>query len=209
MPRAPSRWPACPQIQWSGTTTTGTASGDIWQLWVNNACSVATVTAGTASFIVWQNWAEYVDTVGQEARRQHRVISEEERARWRARERELEAQAAQLRVQRDAANAKAEELLKLVLTPQQREELARHNRFHVRVGPRRYRVDRGQHGNVKLLGERDEVVESYCIQPKGGLPDADAMAAQVLLLETDEATFLRVANVSDRNGRLIRHGAPQ
>lgn len=189
--------------------TACTYNAGIWQAWVNNTYSAATITTGSASSIIWQSWVEYDDTIGQEARRAHRVVSEEERARWRARELELEAQAAQLRAKRIAADARAEELLKLVLNPQQRDELARNNRFHVRVGARRYRVDRGQHGNVKLLDDQDRVLESYCIQPKGGLPDADAMAAQVLLLETDEATFLRVANVSDRNGRLIRHGAPQ
>lgn len=210
---------------------------DTWRVWVEQAyavtsgatCTIATmgtgsnVTAyahGAGSIIwhgdsttngagahIWRNWVEYADTIGVEAARNHRVVSEEERARWRERERQLEAQAAEANAKHKAAELRAEELLVSILTPQQRVDLKMKNRFFLHIGEKRYRVDRGQHGNVKLVDAQDKVVESYCIQPRGGLPDADAMAAQVLMLETDEASFLRVANVSGPNGYLIRRGA--
>jgi hypothetical protein len=62
----------------------------------------------------------------------------------------------------------------------------------------RWRIrNRGQAGNVDLMPEIGEVREaSYCCHPPGGLPDADAHAAQMLHLVTDEDGFRRTANLA-------------
>ena len=57
-----------------------------------------------------------------------------------------------------------------------------------------YRIRRGYSGNIE-----DEDGIFYCAHPdmaRGGfwLPDADVMIAQMLLIQHDEATFLRIAN---------------
>lgn len=65
---------------------------------------------------------------------------------------------------------------------------------HSRDGVRRYRVDYGRAGNVKLLGDGDRVVAKFCIHPDSPCPNEDVMLAQKLMLETDEEEFLRIAN---------------
>ena len=87
-------------------------------------------------------------------------------------------------------------MLRSCLTQQQIDDLEKKQCFFLYSKGRKYRIDRGQHGNVKLLNEREQVVESYCIQPQGGLPDADAMLAQKLLLESDPESFRRISNVT-------------
>jgi hypothetical protein len=46
-----------------------------------------------------------------------------------------------------------------------------------------------------MLAEGDAARNTYCAHPPDYLPDPDAWLAQMLALETDEAAFLRVANV--------------
>jgi len=94
-----------------------------------------------------------------------------------------------------AASLKAEELLRSCLSREQDEDLTRRGWFDVPVGDRTYRVKRGSAGNVFLLGQDGSEVEKYCIHPRG-VPAADAMLAQKLLLETDERKFRSVANIT-------------
>jgi hypothetical protein len=42
--------------------------------------------------------------------------------------------------------------------------------------------------------DRDKPVERLCIYASGDVPEEDSMIAQKLLLEANEAEFLRVAN---------------
>lgn len=62
---------------------------------------------------------------------------------------------------------------------------------------KRYRIDRGRSQNVRLVEETTgKVVRTYCAHPVEAVPDPDTMLAQKLMLETDEAAFLRIANAS-------------
>ncbi len=101
-------------------------------------------------------------------------------------------------VRRGAANVKAESLLRSLLTERQDRDLTEHGWFDVPVrseeGERTYRIHRGSAGNVHLLGPDGKAVERYCAYPRGGLPAADSMAAQKLMLEANERKFLKVAN---------------
>jgi hypothetical protein len=182
----------------------GTAStcNLVWDTWVvRGSC-----TANTATTVVWAEWARQT---ANEHRRVPGVIHAETRRRDAAENERWRLVAEQEKQRRAEADKKAEILLGSLLTAEQREDLQKKRCFYVYSKGKKYRVDRGQHGNVKLVNERDEVVESYCIQPRGGLPDADAMAAQKLLLETDPEAFRNIANVSDRLGALVRHGRAQ
>jgi hypothetical protein len=213
-----------------GTGTGHTAQTCIWTIWTggvtgsatNGTMSLAagaTVTGGGGS-VISQQWVEYVDSAATLTMRRaayptevraappaRRAVSPEERAAYEARERELQARLEAEREFRRVAEAKAELLLQRLLNPEQRETLKEKKCFYMYSKGKKYRIDRGQHGNVKLLDTKDQVVESYCIQPKGGIPDADAMAAQKLLLEADPETFVRVANITRRDGS-IRQGTP-
>jgi hypothetical protein len=51
-------------------------------------------------------------------------------------------------------------------------------------------------GNVKLLGNDGLPVKRYCIHADSRLPYEDQMLAQKMLLEANEAEFLRVANMT-------------
>lgn len=64
----------------------------------------------------------------------------------------------------------------------------------------RYRISPGTNGNVEYLGPDGDVTARLCAHPElygdgGRLPLADVALAQMLILATDERTFLRTANV--------------
>lgn len=104
------------------------------------------------------------------------------------------AEARAREVERVAAEARGYLMLDSCLAPDQRRDLAEKGRFYLHTASgKKYRIDRGTHGNVKLVDETDRELVQYCIQPPN-VPVPDAMLAQKLLLETDEETFLKVAN---------------
>jgi hypothetical protein len=94
------------------------------------------------------------------------------------------------------AKKRADELLKAHLTPQQREELEMKNHFHLLVGAKKYRINRGRSRNIQLVNEQGVVVKTLCAHPSEMIPDADTMLAQKLMLEANENEFLRIANHS-------------
>jgi hypothetical protein len=175
-----------------------------WNAW--NVCFTNNCTTGT-----WGAWNQrqgscVVDYVGifQDTRAAQRND-------WRIREltrAEVEAAEANRLVQRERearrvievslARRRANDLLHRSLTSEQREDLAKKNCFYLdSIQPngerRRYRIDRGTHGNVKLLDAQGRIIGRYCVQPTA-VPVEDAMLAQKLWIETDEPGFLRVAN---------------
>jgi hypothetical protein len=114
-----------------------------------------------------------------------------------SRVREADRQIQEARRVRAEGNLRAEELLRSCLTEVQQSQLQRHGWFEVTAASgRAYRVYRGYAGNVISEGQR------FCIHGSPDLPDADQMLGQKLLIETDEATFLRIANASGQRARL-------
>ena len=108
--------------------------------------------------------------------------------------------------EREAANARAETLLRSSLTPEQLRELDRRNHFHVTVGERRFRICRGRSHNVKEVDAGCHIHRTLCAHPIPNLPDADTMLGQKLLLETHPDEFFRLANVMRRRHRPTRPG---
>jgi hypothetical protein len=47
---------------------------------------------------------------------------------------------------------------------------------------------------VYLVDENDKPLSRYCIHPRDAVPDEDTMLMQMLMLETNEQEFLRIAN---------------
>ena len=94
------------------------------------------------------------------------------------------------------AKERAEKLLRSCLSPQQQDELERLHHFHLIVGNKRYRINRGRSRNIQLIDETGKVVKHLCAHPREYVPDADTMLAQKLMLETDEESFLKIANHS-------------
>lgn len=96
------------------------------------------------------------------------------------------------------ADNKAEALLMSLLSPEQRDHYRRLQCFEVlttRNGERRrYQIRQGIAGNIYRLDESGAAIESFCIHAAGDYPTADHMVAQMLMLQSNEEQFLRVAN---------------
>jgi hypothetical protein len=191
---------------YSTTAITQTFNSAVWSQWTGSVTN--TTTGSTILNYTWNNWnGTYATSPIQVA--QHmparraptqaemlaaKVAEDKRVAEWREwRERETKRVAEADRVKR-----RAEDLLRSHLTEQQQQDLDKSNCFYLEsVGKegerRRYRIDRGTHGNVKLLDAKGSIIGRYCVQPNG-VPAEDAMLAQKLWLETDEEAFKKVAN---------------
>ena len=94
-----------------------------------------------------------------------------------------------------AANRRATELLRSVLTRQQYRHLVRHGYLDI-PSPRDpgciYRVPRAQ-GLVGVI-EQGRRKASLCLQPVEWVPDADIVVMHKLMIEADEETYLQTAN---------------
>lgn len=183
-------------------------SEGVWQLWnilyvTGSASTVyhipATIlSAGDTirtSVIVWAGWNqaytvtqnniryEYVDMLTPQSTAPAAAMAVAHEVRRKARE---------------SADAKADRLLKTILSAEQRSQYERDRAFDVIVGRtgerRRYRIKHGWAGNVYVIDDRGREIERLCIHPDVQVPIADNLVAQKLLLEADEATFRRTAN---------------
>lgn len=195
---AASTWNGWITLYNTSAGTSVTTTDAVWLSWSDNSTTNGISWPVTA---VWQAWNQRWPA------RTHRgtaattrvyappQLSAEQQRQIAAQRAERDATYQRLQAEEAEAKNKAEKLLVEHLTPPQRESLRTHGYFDVQVAGKTYRIRRGQHGNVRLLdGAREKY--SYCIQPEGYCPDADAMLAQKFLLENDEAAFLRIANRS-------------
>ncbi len=93
------------------------------------------------------------------------------------------------------ANKRAAQLLRDVLTPEQRAQYDRKGHFDV-IGGRsgkRYRIRNGTQMNVEELSVTGRRVRLLCFVPRGGIPMGDTHLAQKLALELMEDETLKVA----------------
>lgn len=94
------------------------------------------------------------------------------------------------------AKEKAERLLLSVLDPMQKEELKTKGFFHCKSKTgNRYRIHRGIAGNVRRVDSTDKEIEKLCAHPQG-VPEGDAMVAQLFHIENDEEGFRQTANIT-------------
>jgi hypothetical protein len=100
------------------------------------------------------------------------------------------------------AQQNARTLLLSCLTPAQQEEYRASQSFTVKVqSGNRYRIESRKNYNVVGLSRNGRHQAEYCAGPVEDVPIEDQMLAQKLLLETDEAGFLAVANGRSVGGR--------
>lgn len=163
-------------LSWNTTATSAITvnSNQVWTSWIVNT---------TASTSQWSNW----NTIVHETQEQRRAREEAH----------VRAMAEQKKAEEHRARAKrrARKLLVDHLDEVQRESYEKKGFFYLYTASgKKYRIDQGTHGNVKLIEEKEnKILGSYCIQP-ADVPDEDAMLAQKLHLEMNEEEFLRVAN---------------
>ncbi len=207
---------------WSPDTsiTTTAVSDVIWGNWTGNTTTSIT-TMMASNHVIWQRWISASGTTAalyaprvvapqltpeqiaaaEERARVERAASEERNHVW------AQERARTLAVQ-TAANRRAMELLHSMLSKAQSDSLKANNYFVVDApSGRRYRIDQGSHGNVRVIDKiTGALVERLCVQPQG-VPEGDAMLMQKLLIETAEDVFRKTANISGPRGESIGRSA--
>lgn len=182
---------------WTGDTSsanyTTATSATTWTYWATE-----NVTSASSAWVMWTSagdaTSDYTLQPIVDERTDEQKAADE--ARWQAERERVAAAAKQAEDARKAARDKARALLVSMLNEKQREQLQREMFFEiVSQSQKRYRIRQGTHGNVRLLDAGGKEVTRYCGQPNG-VPDEDAMLAQKLQLEYDEASFLRLANAT-------------
>lgn len=207
-------------------TTTGTVSfltdAYTWSRW-NNQYTLS-VNAYATNGQIWSNWTGNVrpytvaDVNREVARRGLTYARPVETPEEREARRQAEALALFQRVEAErlasqSASERALGTLLSLLTPEQRDEYARKDYFHV-VGSkgRLYRIHKGSSGNIRRVVSRDDEgrgeaafcvhsvsrvsthMEEFGLTP-GHLPHEDHMIQQMLHLQIDEEEILAKANV--------------
>lgn len=202
--------------------TTSTGTGVIWQEWNKSTYTISTTTAwgtwnehyidastlttATATNIAWTVWNGQLDqaraliastkTTNSNSAAYRKKTEAGVQAELKQRQ-EWEKQAAERKAAELAAKQKAEKLLLENLSAEQRDTLVKRGFFYLHLqNGKKYRLDRHTHGNVYLVDEENRLVRKFCAQPSG-VPADDAILAQKLALETDEQSFLRVANATN------------
>ncbi len=96
---------------------------------------------------------------------------------------------------RPDAERLARQLLREVLSPQQRAQYDSKGFFEVTGGQTgtRYRIRTGSQMNVEELDPSGSKTRGLCFLPKGGVPMGDVLLAQKLALELMEEETLKVA----------------
>lgn len=185
---------------WTSMATASSTTNTAWYYWNDQATYAATATAAAtysnANFI-WYQWNGdyYQQPVQPNAITPERAA--EIAADQRQRAIEAEAKAVQARKDAEEAEARAEELLKASLTEPQRQEYAKDKSFTIisKDGNRTYRVKKGWSHNVERIDAEGKKIHTLCAHPQQPVPLADNQLAQKLMLEHDEDTFLKMANV--------------
>lgn len=206
----------------SSATQTYSVSPDgiVWNAWNGTNLIVSTPGSTAVAYdprVAAQIWGQWNDPIlltnrytqiggqaqhyAQQPQQYATRFTAEERAAQAARleDQRQRYQAEQLRIV--AAKDRAERLLHEMLSPKQVEELKANNHFHLETVSangerRRYRINRGRHGNVDQVDDSGRRIKRLCVHPIEGVPDADTMLAQKLFLEGSEEELLRVANHS-------------
>lgn len=199
--------------QWVTTATTTastTAACDVWTSWIVSGTGATTATVTNA--VTWGRWVEtdncrvrkHLASAAARDFSQRTRVSPEEIARRQAQEQQARANELARQLEVRLAAARAERILRENLNAEQKEDLEKKGCFYLTVHNRdgkqeRYRIDRGSHGNIKLLDEKGSIKKSLCVAPEGNMPAADAMLAQKLYLESSEETrkeLWDIANVT-------------
>ncbi len=203
------------------TTTVSNGTGDTptWKMWVATDTDASTIGNRdialkdfTATWSVWvdqfgrvvQDFGDAMENVGRavtEVSESFKELSERERQRIDTQRRAIRRQAEEREAERKEAVAAAEKILLEHLTTEQADEYRRLESFRVIKDDKIYRIHRGIAGNVELIDD-EGIIESYCIHPRVDVPEQDNMLIQKFMIETDEESFRKIANITRRRERV-------
>lgn len=190
-----------PQSFNAGTIPVTSQTAYVWQKWT--ATTVNNYTFDAEQRWEWtprpattDAWTEWQEIPAKRARVRHQTERQKLIARNRARTATLRERIAQRR---------AQELLFSMLDEIQIEQWQAERAFTIETadGARRYRIRHGVAGNIMLVkdGDREAAdgnwLRRFCFHayhPDGSIPVEDHVLAQKLFIESDEASFLRLAN---------------
>lgn len=181
----------------SGTSATVDCSTGTWDRWISGTTSC---TAAATATVIWTRWNESGTViVPQYVQARRPELTAEERARMEAdrKEREEKERVRQKEEEkkRKAASKRARELLLANLSKEQREQFSKDKTFKVIGGDGAFfEIGLGRSGNVREVDKDGKGIARFCIHPAEMVPDEDTMLAQKLLLETDPASFRKIAN---------------
>ena len=194
-----------PWVVWVGGTTSATTSifiQDPWSHWNTSATTPSITITGADLWSTWNTGVHSFTEAIELGMRRAEAENPEVRA---ARERQRQADHAvwetrrrQGAAKRQAANERAEKLLVSILSTAQREQYTKERRFTVHLpNGNRYMVRKGRHGNIERIDEQGKRIENLCVHvAPHKIPDCDNMAAQKLMLESNEPELRRIANIS-------------
>lgn len=192
----------------TSSSTASTAADDIWSSWASTSSTAASITNDFQG--VWTYWVSEGDPIRDYVQESlprpymQRPSSEEilrNRIEHERREAEWRAEQARLAREREISEKRAEELLLASITKRQKAQYRKFAWFTVRgASGAQYRIRKGRIGNVDVVEPSGAIVGRLCAHPRDGVPDCDTMLAQKLMLEVDDAAFLRVANRHDNPG---------
>ncbi len=205
-------WNQVYTLGWGGTgAATCTNYVTKYGAWPFTATNYTASTINHFAWNVWNDRFERIHEAGARAaeiqRYSRRKLSEAELLAALEQEKKAREEAERRAAEAKAAEKRADDLLRLCLTPKQIDDFEKKNCFYVEIeGPNfettgkkeRYRIDRGSHGNVKQIDERGSIIRSFCIQPSG-VPAGDILLTQKLWLEASEQTreeFWATANIT-------------
>ena len=177
-------------------STNSSTCDNTWTYWTSGT------TAGTCN-VTWNTWNE---PVGVPTIWQQPVLTEEQIAEQQQCSAELnrvleeaneQYRQEQLRVEerRNAADAKAKELLQSFLTPEQLKSLEEQSNFIVESESKRlYKLRKMNNNGVLEIDQEGKRIGGLCANFGGAdIPTYDLMLAQKLMIETNEELFLRTA----------------
>lgn len=201
---------------YTGYITAGSGSytivrqDEVWDAWRNmtTGTGTGTITIPMQYEMVWNEWVTDDERRRrtEEMQQQRRDLMQQERER-RSRD---ELERAQRLEQLEAAHQRGLELFKMLLTPEQRQELARDLRVTVRGNAGGlYQIDchgRSVHGNIHATDEHGCRLGNLCVAPgmrdrldDGRLrtmPTSDGWVGQLLSIRHNEEELLAKANWS-------------
>jgi hypothetical protein len=203
-------WNEVYTLTWGGT---GAGNCNVAAIKYDNWPFIQGTNAGctnTVNHFAWNVWNDRYDRiqaagvrVAEIQRYSRRKLSETELFAALEQEKKARENAERLAAEARAAEKRADDLLRLCLTPQQIDDFEKKNCFYIEIDgtggkKERYRIDRGSHGNVKQIDDKGSIIRSFCIQPSG-VPVGDVLLTQKLWLEASEETreeFWATANIT-------------
>lgn len=189
-----------PIVHTGGTSTgapTGTWTDQVWTYWTN---STTTITMGTTTRVV-VNSTDLSPFISEPTEERRQAAEERRREHQEFRQR-LEQERQERLARRQAAKARGEELLRMVLLPDELRVYEDTDRIIVGGSDgRRYEINDGVVSNVEAMENGRRIAVLCChpdLNPDGAsdnMPYRDAHVAQVLQLRHDAKAFWDKANI--------------